>query len=265
MRSILFHFFGFPVYAFGSMVAVAFAFAAWHIRKLAIKEGVKGAGVIDAAIVAMLSGVIGARLFFVFQPDEWNAHFRNNPLEIVQIWKGGLTFYGGLIACFITIPFVFRHHKMPFWPVADCFAPSLAIGHGIVRLGCFLNGCCYGKPASWGIVMPEVDKLARQPSQLYESAAGVLIFFLLLWLHPRRRFSGQGILTYLLLYAVSRFLIEISRGDAERGGLGPFSTSQWVAIGVAAVAASLWPWLKRTRGREPEIDGAEAVERRDPR
>ncbi|MEK7466278.1 MAG: prolipoprotein diacylglyceryl transferase [Planctomycetota bacterium] len=249
MRSILFHFFGLPVYAFGVAIAIAFAFSAWHIRKLAVKEGLKGEGVIDAAIVAMLSAVIGARLFFVFQPDEWAAHYSRHPLDIVKIWEGGLTFYGGLIGCFITIPFVFRHHKMPFWPVIDCFAPSVAIGHGIVRFGCFLNGCCYGKPAKWGIVMPEVDALARQPSQLYESAAGILIFVFALWLHPRRRFNGQGILSYLLLYAGSRFLIEISRGDPDRGGLGPFSTSQWVAIGVATVAVALWPWLKKTHAR----------------
>ena len=254
MRSTLFDFFGLPVYAYGTAIAIAFAFAAWHIRKLAVKEGMKGEGVIDAAIVAMISGVVGARLFFVFQPDEWSSHYSNAPLDIVKIWEGGLTFYGGMLACFVTVPFVFRHHKMPFWPVADCFAPSLAIGHGIVRFGCFLNGCCYGKPAKWGIVMPEVDALARQPSQLYESAAGILIFVFVIWLHPRRRFNGQGILSYLLLYAVSRFFIEVSRGDPDRGGLGPFSTSQWVAVGVATVAGSLWPWLRRTRKREVAVD-----------
>jgi len=250
MRSILFEFLGLPIYAFGTAIAIAFAFAAWHIRKLAMKEGMKGEGVIDAAIVGMLSAIIGARLFFVFQPTEWTTHFSRTPLEILRIWNGGLTFYGGLLACFVAVPFVFRHHKMPFWPVADCFAPSVAIGHGIVRLGCFMNGCCYGKPATWGIVMPEVDALARQPSQLYESGAGILIFGFVLWLHPRRRFNGQTILSYLLLYAVSRFLIEMSRDDPGRGGLGPFSTSQWVAVGVAVIAGALWPWLKRTRARE---------------
>ena len=257
MRSILFHFFGLPVYSYGTAIALAFSFAAWHIRKLAVKEGIKGEGVIDAAIVAMLTGVIGARLFFVFQPEEWSAHYSRDPLQIVKIWEGGLTFYGGILACFVTVPFVFRHHKMPFWPVADCFAPSLAVGQVIVRFGCFMNGCCYGKPASWGIVMPEVDALARQPSQLYESATGILIFAFVLWLHPRRRFNGQAILSYLLLYAFSRFFIEFTRGDSERGGLGPFSTSQWVAAGVATIAAALWPWLKRTRARESAVGEGE--------
>jgi phosphatidylglycerol---prolipoprotein diacylglyceryl transferase len=259
MRSILFHVFGLPVYAYGVAIAITFAFAAWHMRKLAVKEGVKADGVFDAAMVAMLSGVVGARLFFVFQPDEWSSHFSKNPLEIVKIWNGGLTFYGGLIACFVTVPFVFRHHKMPFWPVIDCFAPSLAIGHGIVRFGCLMNGCCYGKPASWGLVMPEVDKLPRQPSQLYEAAVGIVIFCFIQWLYPRRRFFGQAILTYLLLYAPSRFLIEFTRDDPGRGGLGPFSTSQWVAIGVAAVAAALWPWLKRTRPREVPAEEGKAA------
>lgn len=253
MYPVLFHVFGLPVFAYGTAIAIAFAFAAWHIRRLAVKEGVKGDGVVDAAIVAMLSGVIGARLFFVFQPDEWNSHYSKSPGDIFKLWEGGLTFYGGMLACFVTVPFVFRRHKMPFWPVADCFAPSLAIGHGIVRFGCFLNGCCYGKPAAWGVVFPEVDHVARQPSQIYESTAGILIFLLLLWLHPRRRFNGQTMLSYLLLYAVSRFLIEITRGDPDRGGLGPFSTSQWVAVGVATVAGGLWPWLSRTGRRDAGV------------
>jgi phosphatidylglycerol:prolipoprotein diacylglycerol transferase len=256
MCPILFHIFGLPVYAYGTMIAVAFAFAVWHIRKLAMAQGLKGDGIIDAAIVGMLSAIIGARLFFVLQPDEWKAHFSNAPLDAFKIWEGGLTFYGGMIGCFLTIPFVFRHHKIPFWPVSDCFAPSIAIGHGIVRLGCFLNGCCYGKPAKWGVVFPEVDTLARQPSQLYESAAGVAIFAFLLWLYPRRRFHGQALMAYLLLYAVSRFLIEMTRGDDDRGGLGPFSTSQWVAIGVAAVAGALWPGLSRTKRREVTEEAA---------
>ncbi|MCE9583180.1 MAG: prolipoprotein diacylglyceryl transferase [Planctomycetes bacterium] len=250
MCPILFHLFGLPVYAYGTMIAVAFAFSVWHVRKLARLEGVKAEGVMDAAIVGMLSAIVGARLFFVLQPDEWRTHFSHAPLDAFKIWEGGLTFYGGLIGCFVTMPFVFRRHKMPFWPVADCFAPSVAIGHGIVRFGCFLNGCCYGKPAKWGIVMPEVDQLARQPSQLYESAAGIAIFAFVMWLYPRRRFHGEAILAYLLLYAVSRFLIEFTRGDPDRGGLGPLSTSQWVAVGVASIASALWPWLSRTQKRD---------------
>lgn len=252
MRPILFHLFDIPIFSYGTAIAVAFCFAAWHIRRLAAKEGIKGDHVLDAAVVGMISAIVGARLFFVFQPDEWNAHYSRHPGDIVKIWEGGLTFYGGLIACFITVPFVFRRHKMPFWPVADCFAPSLALGHGFVRFGCFMNGCCYGKPASWGIVMPAVDGVSRQPSQLYESAVGVALFALLVRLHPRRSFHGQTMLSYLLLYAVSRFLIEITRGDPDRGGLGPLSTSQWVALGIAAIAGGLWPWLRRVNRREPE-------------
>jgi len=259
LRSILFHFFGLPVHAYGAAIAVAFVFAVWHIRKLAEREGYKGDVVVDAAIAAMISAIVGARLFHVFTPSEW-VHYRQHPGDIFAIWEGGLTFYGGLLGCLVVLPFVFRFHKVAFWNIADCFAPAVALGHGIVRLGCFMNGCCYGKPVSWGIKFPELgDGIPRQPSQLYEAAVGVILFFVLMSLWPVRRFRGQLWLLYLLFYAVARFAIEYTRDD-ERGGLGWFSTSQWVAIGVAIVAGALWPWLARTRRiSPPEAEKAPAA------
>jgi phosphatidylglycerol:prolipoprotein diacylglycerol transferase len=254
MNSVLFRFFGLPVYAYGTAFAIAIGFAAWHIRRLAMREGIKPEAVLDALIVTVVSALVGARLFHVLQPSEW-AHYREHPAEIFKLWEGGLVFYGGLIGCFVTLPFVFRAHKIRFWTIADCFAPAIALGHAFVRLGCFMNGCCYGRKASWGLIMPEVDGYARQPSQLYEAAAGVALFAFLVRVHPNRRFRGQTMLVYLLLHAAARFAIEFTRDD-PRGGLAFFSTSQWVALGVAGLSGGLWPWLSR-RYPLPEPGAAE--------
>ena len=255
MRSVLFTVFGVNVYAYGVAIASAFVIAVLHIQKLAAKEGIKPQVIQDAAIAAMVASLVGARTFHVI--TEWD-HYRDNLREIPAIWEGGLTFYGGLIACLVVLPFVFRAHKIAFWDVADHFAPALALGHGIVRLGCFLNGCCYGRPAAWGLVFPEIgDGIHRQPSQLYEAGVGVVLFFILVKLHGGRKFRGQTFLSYLLLYAASRFVIEFTRDD-PRGALGWLSTSQWVAIGVAVVGAGSWPWLARTRPLPPPAAGKPA-------
>jgi len=249
MRSVLFTVFGHPVYSYGAALALAFAFGLWHALRLGARDGIKRQATIDAATAAMISALLGARLAHVLIEDP--ARFRAEPWEALRLWEGGLVFYGGFIACFLTVPFVLRYHKVPFWNAADSFAPAIAIGHGIVRFGCFLNGCCYGRPASWGLILREVDGHPRQPSQLYESAFGVLFFFIVLHAWKTRRFRGQAILVYLFCYAVARFLIEFTRDDSERGQFGPLYTSQWVAIGIAITSAVLWPWLRRTQPMPP--------------
>jgi phosphatidylglycerol:prolipoprotein diacylglycerol transferase len=250
MRSVLFHFFGLPVYSYGLMFAVAFSFAVWHITRLGRSEGVKPVVVHDSAVAAMLAAFGGARLTHVI--IEWQ-YFRHHPAEILQIWKGGLVFYGGLIACLIVVPFVFRAHGVTFWKIADCFTPATALGHGFVRFGCFLNGCCHGRPADWGVVFPELrDNTPRQPSQLYEAAIGVIFFFLTLYIHKRRRFRGQTFLSYLLLYAVARFTLEFTRGDTERGRAAGLWTSQWIAIVIFVAGAGAWWWRSRTARMSPE-------------
>jgi phosphatidylglycerol:prolipoprotein diacylglycerol transferase len=143
-------------------------------------------------------------------------------------------------------------------------APGVVIGQAIGRLGCFAAGCCFGKPASvpWAVTFTDVYA-ARQvgtpmdtalhPAQIYESLACFLIFFLLLWLAPRKSFHGQVVLTYAVLYSCFRFAVEFVRGDPDRGSMfgGLLSTSQLIAILLVLSAALVFPYLRRTQRIAP--------------
>jgi phosphatidylglycerol:prolipoprotein diacylglycerol transferase len=153
---------------------------------------------------------------------------------------------------------------MDGWVTADVLAPGLAVGQAVGRLGCFAAGCCFGRPTTvpWAVTFrdPYATRavgtpldVALHPTQLYESAAALLLFLLLLWLSKRKRFHGQIALVYLFVYAAARFVIEFYRGDPSRGTVlgGWVSTSQFVALLIALTVAVLYPYLSRRRRLEP--------------
>jgi len=168
--------------------------------------------------------------------------------------QSGGDFYGGFIgALAATFLFFSRNKEMPRWRVADLSAPAIALGQAIGRIGCFMAGCCYGRPSEllWSVTFkdPAAEELvgaplgiSLHPVQLYESLLSLLLFFFLIWLLQRRMFEGQVILAYTLSYAVMRFFIEFARGDDTRGFLfnGLLSTSQFVALIVMAVSLTIY-------------------------
>jgi phosphatidylglycerol:prolipoprotein diacylglycerol transferase len=235
MRPILFELFGIPVYAYGATLAVAFIvgakIGAWRARK----AGVDDEHVYGVALWCFFAALIGARLLFVVIEDRT---LLPKPLEWLRFWDGGLVFYGGFFGAVAASLVYTRRKKVPFRVLADLVAPVIALGHGFVRVGCFLNGCCHGKPVSWGIVIPTVDKLPRHPTQLYEAAAGVLLFFVLLLYEKKvQKAKGELILLYIALYGITRFLIELIRDDFRGGFFLHLAISQW--IGIAALVAGL--------------------------
>ena len=135
--------------------------------------------------------------------------------------------------------------------LADVLAPSIALGHGIVRIGCFLNGCCFGKPASWGIVFSHTDKVARQPTQLYEAAAGVLLFFALTAWEKRKRFEGELIAIYVAAYGLTRFLIELVRDDWRGNRWLGLTISMWIGLAGLAVGGVVLILKRRVQGAPP--------------
>jgi phosphatidylglycerol:prolipoprotein diacylglycerol transferase len=149
-------------------------------------------------------------------------------------------FYGGLIAAVLVSVWYLRRHAMPLWPTCDVFAPGIALGHAIGRLGCLFAGCCYGQPTTlpWGIVFSDPFAASYvgtplgvhlHPTQLYEAGAELVILAVLLFSERRGRpFAGRTFWIYTLLYAISRFVIEFFRGD-ERGSLLGLSTSQFIS------------------------------------
>lgn len=189
--------------------------------------------VLDLALVVVFFGVVGARLGYVFLYD--TDYYLSNPWRILMLNQGGLTFYGALIGGILSsLIFVWRK-KISFFHLADCAAPYLALGYAIARIGCFLNGCCYGQPTDlpWGVVFPVVDNLSRHPTQLYSSAANLLNYGILEYLLSRHRFPGQVFSTYLILYGLSRGVIELLREHVGLTGGIPVAVIAALAIATA--------------------------------
>jgi phosphatidylglycerol:prolipoprotein diacylglycerol transferase len=245
MYPILLQFDGLHIYAYGFFVVVGFATAAFlavlKIRKL--NSGISFENIVDLFFYTVLSALIGSRLLFVLVNFDV---YRENPMQIFKIWEGGLIFYGGLILAVIVAFWYMKFHRLPIWKLADLISPLIALGLSFGRIGCFFAGCCYGKETSlpWAVVFQNPDSLARlnvplHPTQLYDAANGLAIFFFLSWMEKRKSFDGQIFWLFFFLYAITRFFIEIFRGD-PRGFLfgGLLSTSQ--AIGILLAIFSLF-------------------------
>jgi len=227
-----------PIRMYGLMIGIGFLLGIYLASRRAKKEGITPELILDMGVYLLLAAIIGSRLLHVLTNLQ---DFTNNPFDAFAIWKGGLVFYGGVIAAVPTGIWYMRKHKLPVWQTADIIAPYAALGHAFGRLGCFFAGCCYGAPCSgpFCIVFNDPHSLAPQgvplfPSQLMESGGEFLVFGLLLFLRRYKKFDGQLFWLYLLFYAVLRFTLEIFRGDVDRGVYfgGLISTSQIIAIGM---------------------------------
>ena len=208
--------------------------------------------------LAFLAGLVGAKLLLL--AVEWG-HYSRNPRELFSLVQSGGVFYGGLILAFPVAWWYARKHGLSGWNTADVLAPAVVIGQAVGRLGCFAAGCCYGRPADvpWAVtfrdeyahrVVGTPVGTALHPTQLYESLACLAIFGILVLVAARKRFHGQVALSYVVLYAVARFIIEFFRGDSARGTVfdGALSTSQFIAILMVLGAALVFPYnLKRHR------------------
>ena len=241
---------GITIYSYGVMVATAFVVAILWVTYESKRLGQNPAQEMDLTFYVILSAIIGSRLLHVAISER--AAFLQDPLMLFKIWRGGLVFYGGLISALIVSGWYIRRHKMPLLLTLDIFAPAIAIGHAIGRIGCFLAGCCHGKVASheaWYTVVFPVDAhsfapagIALYPTQLMEVLGEMLIFLALVILRKFKRFDGQIFAIYAMLYAILRSCIEIFRGDLERGFvIEPWiSTSQFVSMFVFAIGLGMY-------------------------
>ncbi|MBF0122091.1 MAG: prolipoprotein diacylglyceryl transferase [Candidatus Omnitrophica bacterium] len=215
-----------PVYSYGLMLAIAVMMTSFLISRDAHKMGVSSDMVYDLAFWVVLAGIVGARIFYIFLNLDF---FLSQPFEMIMVQKGGLAWQGSLVFGFVTAVMYLRKKRVPFWKFLDVAAPYVALGHAIGRIGCLLNGCCYGKPAGWGIFFPVFGE-RLQPTQIYMSLGQLAIFFILRASQSRLRKDGQVFVLYLLLSAVERFLVEFVRADhVLYGGLSIF---QYVCIGI---------------------------------
>ncbi|MEW6619276.1 MAG: prolipoprotein diacylglyceryl transferase [bacterium] len=228
------------IYSYGVMLAMAFATGIYLAQKRAKNIGLNSKIIIDLGIYILIGSIIGARLLYVLTNlDE----YKSQPLQII-FSRYGFIFYGGLIGATIVSIWYLKKQKLPVWEIADVVAPSIAIGQAIGRIGCFLNGCCYGKPTTlpWGVMMPgsnPLDLTPLHPTQLYSSLANLLTFLILSYLWQKRKFTGQIFLSYLILYSIARFMIEIYRGDNPEM-LFHLTLSQIISIFIGLVAMTIY-------------------------
>ena len=261
MLPVIFQIGSFKLPAYGLLVALGYLAAIFYLFRKSQSRGFKKEDVADLVFYSVLSGMAGAKLFYAATYwDQFGPDFLSRAGYVLRTFQYGFVFYGGLIGGILTAWWYARRHRLPGWPTADVLAPGVVLGQAIGRLGCFAAGCCWGKITAvpWAVVFTDVYA-SRQvgtpmdaplhPSQIYESAAAFLIFLLLLWLAPRKRFHGQVALAYVLLYSAVRFALEFLRGDPDRGSWfrGALSTSQLIAIGLVLGAALLLPRVRRTQ------------------
>lgn len=220
MHPILIEFGFLKIFTYGLLVATGFFVGIVLAAKQGQKDGLDSARILDLCFYLLIASILGGRLLYVVVEYRY---FIANPLEMLKFWKGGLVYYGGLMAAVATAWYFMRKFDLPFWKTADVLAPSIAIGQAIGRWGCFFAGCCYGvrTDAPWAITFTNPQSLAPlnvplHPTQIYLSLNALVIFFILLWVQKRKRFDGQVLLTYGILYSIGRFIIEFYRGD-DRG------------------------------------------------
>ena len=236
----------FTIYSYGVMFALSVGVCSWLIQRDSRRWGIQPDVIVDFAFWVVLSGILGARIFYILLNLGF---FLEDPKEMIMIQNGGLAWQGGLILGMTVGIFYLRRRRLLLRETLDLCAPYVALGHPIGRIGCFLNGCCYGKEVSWGIYFP-IYHAHLHPTQLYESAALFLIFVIL---KQYQKFSpkpipGQVFVFYLILASLERFGVEFLRADHTWTWLG-LSIFQWISLAVMAAAVYAYSIIQSRSGK----------------
>jgi phosphatidylglycerol:prolipoprotein diacylglycerol transferase len=250
----------FTIYSYGVLLAASYLFGLRLAMWRAKKWGLDSQRVLDLGIYIIIAALVGAKLLLIVVDfDQFNSAD-----DLLTLARSGGVFYGGLLFAVGVAFWYIARHGLPFWTTCDVFAPGIALGHVTGRLGCFAAGCCYGKPTDmpWAVVFTNPLAAANvgtplgiplHPTQIYEAGAALLILLLLLVTERRGRpFPGRTFWSYIFLYAVSRYAIEIYRGDPRGTVLGIWSTSQFISLLLAPLSLGMLFWLSRMRPVSPE-------------
>ena len=266
---------GFKVFGYGLMLFLAFLVSMNVAARCARRAGLDPELIYDLSLFVFLGGLIGARVFYVIQ--YWGDRVRTLA-DVFKIWEGGIVLYGSIIGGTLAF-FAYRALRpFPLMPALDSVAPALAVGIAIGRLGCFLNGCCYGDVCDlpWAVSFPEPSApfIAHRdagllapgahwsrpvhPTQLYSVADGFILMGLLFAYAPVRRRDGEVMALLMVTYPVTRFLIEHLRGDESALATG-MTISQNISVGLLLSGLAFWAWLSR-RPRERFAETADAYD-----
>jgi len=254
MHPILFEFGPFHLRTYGLMMAVSFLLGLLLARSLNRREGRGDDDLMDLTMWIMVGAVVGARILYVIVewPEFWGTgaplSLGGRIFNMAAVWRGGLVYYGGLVGAFFAALVFLKRRRLPVWSYGDVLAPGLALGQVTGRLGCWFNGCCYGRESKeFGIVFPAIgDNIPHLPTQLFEASFCLLLSVFLAWFWRRKAYAGQVFWLYVLCYSVWRFIIEFYRGDDERGILVSafLSPSQWISLTLIGAALAMFLILR---------------------
>lgn len=259
MHPIAFELGTFPIHWYGVMMTLAFFVGLWTASRRGRRDGISAEHVLDLGTWLLLGTIVGARALHVI--TYWREVYADKPwTEIFMIQHGGLVFYGGLIGAALACLIFCRLKKLPLWKVADALAPSIALGYVFGRIGCLLNGCCFGRVCHlpWAIRYPNESEVWRlhyqagltglndwsapvHPTQIYDSLLNLVLYLGLAWLYRRKQFNGQVFAAYLMCYAITRSIVETFRGDYTAAHLhAGLTPAHLVSIAIFAAGAGLW-------------------------
>ena len=253
---------GVSIHSYGAFLCLSVVVGRMLALRLAARDGLDPEQMSRCCVVTLVAALVGARVLNVAtNPGAFGSAF-----EALAWWKGGVVAYGGFLGGLLGSVWFCRRRGIPLLAWADCAAPSLCIGLLLTRIGCFLAGCDYGVPsaAPWGVRFPAASpafaehvrlglvpsaaaaSLPVHPTQLYEALSGAILLAMVTAVRARGASAGRAFAAFAAGYGVLRFLIECVRGDPGRGAVGPFSTSQFIALASVLAAAAL---VGAARGR----------------
>lgn len=229
----------FTIFSYGLMLALAFIAGSTLAASYAGKHGIEPEIIFNLSFVAVVSGIVGARIFYVLENP---AYYFNNPLEVVMLSRGGLSWFGGLILSSISAILFLKKRNLPVYKLLDLMIPFVALAQAIGRIGCLLNGCCFGLESKFGLFFP-AHKSVLIPTQAYSSLALLFIYIILRFLQERPHKEGDIFFAYLILYSIKRFFIEYWRADNAVVFFG-FTLFQCLSVAIFLFAA----WRLSHRG-----------------
>jgi len=261
MHPVLIEIGRFKIYSYGLMLAVSFWIGILWAARRAPKRGLSAEVIYDLSIILILASVIGSRvLYIVAHRSDYHGI-----LDMIALWQGGATFYGGFFLSLIGAAWYLRRRRVSFLRVADVCSPSIALGLGLTRIGCYLSGCCFGRPTSSGrgVVFPPHSPagymcpgVPLEPTQLYSALLGVLVAAFLVLVERRMRATGRTFALFCICYGVARYLEDTLRYYEPSSRIGAhLAVSQAMSMGLLAAGVVLTLVI---RARERRAPGASA-------
>jgi phosphatidylglycerol:prolipoprotein diacylglycerol transferase len=240
------------IHSYGFFLALSFAIGIWLAGKRAEQRGIPSEKIADVSLLIIVVTIIGARGLYVIA--HWD-QFQGRWMDVFRTWEGGLTMYGGAVPASILAMMWLKRSGVDAWKAADAIAPSLALGLGLTRIGCYLSGCCFGTPTElpWGVSFPPDSHAGSvypgeklHPAQLYDSIIGFALFGLLLFLDRKPLQKGNLFLVLLLLTSGSRFLLDLVRTYDQTAF--PVASVHLTLNQMVTLVLFLWAALRLARG-----------------